>query len=425
MKWKEITVGQVTIHFIKTEKFRTVYTLITLSEELTEETLTKRIVLADMLGFATEKYPNRRSVMLAREDLYSASLLCNTRRNGKYHEICISLTALSDKYTEEGNLENTFAFLNEVLFHPLIQEESFNEEILDQVKELNKKDIIGLKEDKNSYSTYRLLQEMAPNSKLSVSPSGTLENLEAIDGKNLAAYYQNVMKNDNVDVYIVGDIDEEKVTHLVETYLPFKTKRAAYYDAFTETLEEREEARVIREKDAISQAKLVIGCNIEDMSSFDLNFSLTLYTLILGGTPDSKFFKNIREKYSLCYYITASSLKLNHAMLFKAGIDSKNFDETLEHIRHEMKEMELGHFTDTDIESAKQTYLTMLKSITDSQKSMAYSVLLMKSLDLGTIEERRENILKVTKEQIMEIAKKIKINTIYLLEEASHEESGV
>ena len=161
------------------------------------------------------------------------------------------------------------------------------------------------------------------------------------------------------------------------------------------------------------------------MSSFDLNFSLTLYTLILGGTPDSKFFKNIREKYSLCYYITASSLKLNHAMLFKAGIDSKNFDETLEHIRHEMKEMELGHFTDTDIESAKQTYLTMLKSITDSQKSMAYSVLLMKSLDLGTIEERRENILKVTKEQIMEVAKKIKINTIYLLEEASHEESGV
>ena len=322
-------------------------------------------------------------------------------------------------------MENTFAFLNEVLFHPLIQEESFNEEILDQVKELNKKDIIGLKEDKNSYSTYRLLQEMAPNSKLSVSPSGTLENLEAIDGKNLATYYQNVMKNDNVDVYIVGDIDEEKVTHLVETYLPFKTKRAAYYDAFTETLEEREEARVIREKDDISQAKLVIGCNIEDMSSFDLNFSLTLYTLILGGTPDSKFFKNIREKYSLCYYITASSLKLNHAMLFKAGIDSKNFDETLEHIRHEMKEMELGHFTDTDIESAKQTYLTMLKSITDSQKSMAYSVLLMKSLDLGTIEERRENILKVTKEQIMEVAKKIKINTIYLLEEASHEESGV
>ena len=151
----------------------------------------------------------------------------------------------------------------------------------------------------------------------------------------------------------------------------------------------------------------------------------SLYTLILGGTPDSKFFKNIREKYSLCYYITASSLKLNHAMLFKAGIDSKNFDETLEHIRHEMKEMELGHFTDTDIESAKQTYLTMLKSITDSQKSMAYSVLLMKSLDLGTIEERRENILKVTKEQIMEVAKKIKINTIYLLEEASHEESGV
>ena len=58
-------------------------------------------------------------------------------------------------------------------------------------------------------------------------------------------------------------------------------------------------------------------------------------------------------------------------------------------------------------------------------KSMAYSVLLMKSLDLGTIEERRENILKVTKEQIMKVAKKIKINTIYLLEEASHEESGV
>lgn len=423
MKWEEILVGKVKVHFIKTEKFRTIYTLITLSEELSEETLTKRIVLADMLGYATAKYPNRRSVMLARENLYSASLLCNTRRNGQYHEICISLTALADKYTEKGNLENTFAFLNEVLFHPLIQNDSFDETILEQVKELNRKDMIGLKEDKNAYSTYRLLQEMAPNSKLSISPTGTLDHLTSINGKNLASYYQTVMKNDTVDVYLVGDIDRKEVSRFVKQYLPFQTKQVSHYNAFTEMFKVRKKAKIIKEKDNVNQAKLVIGCNIEEMNSFDLNFSLTLYTLILGGTPDSKFFKNIREKHSLCYYITASSLKLNHAMLFKAGIDSKNFNQTVKHIRHEMQEMEAGNFTDVDIENAKQTYLTMLKSITDSQKSMAYSVLLMKSLDLGTIEERRENILKVTKEQIMEVAKKIKINTIYLLEEEKHEES--
>ena len=37
-------------------------------------------------------------------------------------------------------------------------------------------------------------------------------------------------------------------------------------------------------------------------------------------------------------------------------------------------------------------------------------------LNLGDIEERKREVMKVTKDEIVEVSKKVKIDTVYLLE---------
>lgn len=39
-----------------------------------------------------------------------------------------------------------------------------------------------------------------------------------------------------------------------------------------------------------------MGFKLNDLTDFELRYVLNIYNYILGGSPDSKLFKNIREK---------------------------------------------------------------------------------------------------------------------------------
>ena len=138
--------------------------------------------------------------------------------------------------------------------------------------------------------------------------------------------------------------------------------------------------------------------------------------MILGGTSESKFFQIIREKHSLAYYVYSSLNKLDHLMLIRAGISKDSFEKTVKLIKKLMKEMENGEFTDENLEYAKNNYLSLLKEIEDNENAIMETYLAKDLLNLGDIEERKKEIIKVTKEQIVEVAKKVKIDTIFLLE---------
>ena len=89
-----------------------------------------------------------------------------------------------------------------------------------------------------------------------------------------------------------------------------------------------------------------------------------------------------------------------------------------------MKEMEEGNFKDEDIVIAKNNYLTLLKEIEDNENAIIETYLAKDLLNLGDIEERKQMVEKVTKEDIMKVAKKVKIDTIFLLEGNKEDEGN-
>ena len=68
--------------------------------------------------------------------------------------------------------------------------------------------------------------------------------------------------------------------------------------------------KTVIENQAISQSQLALGYKIDKTSDFERRYVLNVLTYILGGGSDSKLFKEVREKNSLCYSITSIGLKL-------------------------------------------------------------------------------------------------------------------
>ena len=78
--------------------------------------------------------------------------------------------------------------------------------------------------------------------------------------------------------------------------------------------------------------------------------------------------------------------------------------------------MKKGNFTEEEIENAKKGIISQIKAIDDEQDTQIIYYLGQEITNSDeTIEKYKENIQNVTKEQIENIAQKIKINTIYFL----------
>ena len=78
--------------------------------------------------------------------------------------------------------------------------------------------------------------------------------------------------------------------------------------------------------------------------------------------------------------------------------------------------METTNFTDEEVENAKELIISTVNGIEDSQDAeITYYFSQELSKQSTEIEQYVENIKKVQPKKVNEIAKKIKINTIYFL----------
>ena len=80
-----------------------------------------------------------------------------------------------------------------------------------------------------------------------------------------------------------------------------------------------------------------------------------------------------------------------------------------------------GDFTERDLNMAKEYYNTALEELEESEFKIINNYLMTELIGTDTIEEKREKMNKVTKEEIVEVAKKVSLDTIFLLEGVKNE----
>lgn len=422
MNYTKKDLGSFGMHFINTDKFKTITVKVVFHTPIEKELITKRNVLTDILLQSSKKYETRRDLTIKAEDLYAADVSTNNQRLGNYILTSFIIQVLNDKYTEENNFEKAIEFLSEIVLNPDVENDAFKEEKLSIVKNNTKIGIDSIKEDASNYSLIRMSEAYDKTSPVSFRMTGYQEDLDNITASNLYDCYKSMIDNDYVDIFVVGNIDNTKVLEIFKKYFKFKKikkKKAPY-----QLKEKLPRKRRLFAKETIenSQSKLAIACPINKMTDYEKNYPLVLANLILGGGTDSKLFKEVREKNSLCYTIHSSTNKLDNLMIIRAGIDKNNYDKTVELIEKNIKDMQKGKFTESDINIAKQFYNTSLESIEENEFYIINEYLFEEILGIDPIRTRKYKMEIVKKQEIVKAAKKITMDTVFLLEGVKHGE---
>lgn len=421
MKYKKFETPNYNLHLIETDKFKTVTVKVNFKRELHKEEITKRNLLVNILLEGTKNYPSRRLLEIRTEELYDIGYRIMNYASGKCSIMSFEMSFINPTYTEDIMYDESFKFINELIFNPDISSNKFKNKNFKLACNISNDYFNTLKEDTNSYSQIRMLEEM-DEEYVSYRSCGYKEDLKNIDEKKLYDYYKDVINNDIVDIFIIGNISITKSLDLVEKYLKFKTNKRKKLEHFYKRDKVTDDIKVVSDKINKEQSTLVLGLRYDNLDDYFARYVLMVYNYILGGSTESNLFKTVREENSLCYYITSQSQPILNIGLIKSGINADSYDKVIALIHQELENMKNGNFDDNKIENAKITYINSLKELEDNQDSIISFYEGMEYLDSDNIEDRIKKIKRVSREDIIELAKKVHLNVIYLLEGTNKDE---
>jgi len=415
MQYKKIELGSYNLHMIKTDRFKTVNVQIILSDKIKKEDITKRNFLSDMLTYSSSKYPTKKDISVASQDLYAANVYSTSYRLGNYYNTDINLYFLNEKYSEEGMTEKSMEFLSEIIFNPNVDDNKFDSNSFNVIKNNMRIQIESVKEDTRKYSMIKMLENMGKDEPYSYHGFGYIEDLEKITEENLYEYYKEFIRSSSVEIFVIGNIDFVMMEKIIREKFKFNVYKKKKNNPMIIHEKVRSRAKTVIDEDDINQSKLTIGCKLTGLTEFEKNYVLTLYNIILGGGSESLLFQNVREKNSLCYYINSSSNKVDNLLMISSGIAKKNFKKTLSLVKKEMNNIAKGNFDDELIEQAKIRYQSVIDEVYDYPNQLISAYYASEILGVDFPDVRKKKIMEVTKDDIVKMSKKVKMDTIYLL----------
>lgn len=420
MQYTKKDLGSYNLHFIKTDNYKTITVKIYFRERINKDTITKRNFLNSMLFLSCKDYPTKREMTLKSQELYAATVTYNSRRLGNYLDSIYTLKVLNDTYTEEDNFKNSLSFFSSILLNPNIENKAFKENDFNVIHSRMKSNLEGLEDDKASYATVRLLDEIDKDSSVSIRTIGYLEDLENITKENLYDYYLYMINHDLIDIFVLGDIDVDEVSKMIQDEFKIETFKRKNDDLHLNVCE-RNKPKYIEEVVDAKQSQLALALSLKDLTPYERNYPLTLYNIILGGGDNSFLFQEVREKASLAYYIGSTPNKCDDLILIRSGVTPTMENKAIALIKKQIKRLKSADFTNDDVKKAKEYFTTALDDMLESPLEIIDCYYMMEILGVDDFKTKREKMLMVTKEEIVEVAKKVSIHTIFCLKGVNNE----
>ena len=420
MEYKEYKRPSYNIYTIKTDHFKSAHMEIVFRTKAIKEKMTSYAFLIDMLCENTKKYPSRRSFITKLEEIYKTSIYGTTVKLGNILHTDFIVDFINPKYITDSNyLEEVFKLSFEVINEPNVTNKEFDLKTFNNIKERIKRDIESVKENSFKESIREAINASGIDTPTAYPLLGTLEDLDNITPSNLYDSYEELFKDNVCDIFIIGNLDMDLVATYINKY--FIKRHITSLDIPRIVDNKKRNKPITKEKESSNtQSSLVMIYNVDELTEKDRNITFQVFNYIFGnGGLTCKLYQNLREKNSLCYGVGSYFLRHDNILLIQVSLDNINIKKAINLINKSLKEMQSGLFSEEELEDAIKNLLISLDYINDNNVAIISDYTFRTLYNFPQIDERKELYKNVSKEDIINVSKKIKINTIFTLKGVS------
>ena len=344
--------------------------------------------------------------------LYGADLGVDQSSAGIDRVLTVDICGIKDRFALDGeNLTREYA---DIAFGTIFEPYVFDPEAVRIEKESLARRLDAEFNNKRLYCVRQARRKFYGDSPAGIELGGYKSDLPNVTPQTLKAEYDRILSLASIDVMVQG-ADPALVEELLLQKLAGAARSPQRF-AMPLAMPIIETQHFSEEIPGLTQAKLCMlftRGTPEDLPSITV---MRMAMSVFGGSTTSRLFRNVREKQSLCYYCSSSYDSIKGIMYINSGVEGENLEKAEKAILKEIEDMKNGEITDFEIEATKLAVVNSFKSSSDSVSGIEnwYTGRIFNG-DLETVEEVSAEVNAVTKEQIVNAANKLLLDTVYVL----------
>ena len=404
------------IYKVNNNKFKSIYISYNFTQEVNDTKIfSSYAVLASLMAKSSKSYPTQKDIEKYLNSLYGANFDVNIEKLGDLYNLEFRIEFVNKKFipSKEELLEKILLFLKEMIYNPA----QWTQDVFKREKDFILQRINERKDEKLKYGIQRAEELLCKDEPFGTYLYGEEDVVKNLSLKDIKDAYSTLI-NDSITVIVSGNLDGyDSIDSEIEKIFKQYDKN---FNTNIENLKyntKRQENYKYEEIQDTTQSVLSLGLRIKECTPKDF-YVLNVYNAILGTTPTSKLFQNVREKESLAYTVRSRYYRFKDIIVIYAGINKENYKKALDVIKIQLEDMKNGNITDIEFKSARDSLLADLIEWKDSKVAMAKmklsNLIAFKDADIS-IDQMREEIKNVKIEDVINISKKIEVEKVFLL----------
>lgn len=374
-------------------------------------------LVPNVLMRSSARYPTLADIERKAALLYGAELVVDVSKTGDTQVLKLGISCIDDRFAFDGEsiTAECSELLFELIFNPKLENGAFCEAETESEKRLLWERLVAEDSDKRIYAKNRCEALMFEDEVYGIHRLGSVEAIKKITPAELYKAYREILETAKITVCVSGKTDYRSVKTLFEKYTANLTRNTA--DTVTVFGQRPQQVKYAKETEPVKQGKLVMGFRM-GMSSPDDNYAARRVAVdLFGGSPHSKLFTIVREKMSLCYYCSARMVRTKGVMFVQSGIESYNEEKVEAAVLSQLEDVKNGNFDDSDIDSSVKALEDSFKSVSDSPEALdTWFMSQCVSGDYKYPEEFIDEFKKVSREDVINAARDITLDTVFMLE---------
>lgn len=407
----------VNLHFLQSKKFKTNKIKVRFSSPLDENTVAARVLVACMMETANQKYPTSQLFREKLASLYGVELSTSVSKRGRVHYVDLNISFVRDDFLSKKNVltDEVLDIIEIIFFSPLVVADYFDSDTFEVEKKNTISDLESEIEEPYYYAHGQLNQLFFEDETIGMSRLGKVDLVRQETAQTSLSQFHQMLHFDNIDFFFIGDFNEVAIVDRVNSF-EFKPRdnhlSVNYQQPFTNVVREKLEQKHNQ------QSILELGYHFSTQYGDSLHIPLVVLNGMLGAFSHSRLFQTIREEEGLAYTISSHFDIFTGFMRVFAGIDKESRTKVMTLIMRQLNDLKRGKFTDSELRLTKEMLVNTTLLAQDRQNTLIEREYL-KTI-LGTkvlsLEEWLESINKVSREDIIETAKTINLQSVYFME---------
>ncbi|MCQ2408131.1 MAG: insulinase family protein [Oscillospiraceae bacterium] len=394
-------------------KFRSCLLNILFYVHRSRQTAPIHALLPDLLTASSAAYPSAAEMTLALESLYAAEFCGKLSLCGDDAALDLTASWMRDDLALSGEsvTDAMLSLVTDALLHPNAADNGFRDPEFRICKQNLLDDIDCTRNDKRIY-TLRSASALAYiGEPAAIPPTGLRSDAEAVTPEDAFRLWQEILRTSQIEIVCVLPKPNPQIAEKLRECFAALPRTPETF-CFHAPSPMKQQPAFEKELLPVGQTKLAVTYKYDNIP----REVLLMLCSILGWNSDALLFTELREKRGLCYYCCLEWSSGKHSVIIDSGTDSADLNALRIGIDAQIEAIRNGRFSDKMMQKAILRYACRAAAASDSPYDLAAEeISRLQHDDPRSAAELTAAMQTVTREQIADAAKQLRLDSVFVL----------